>query len=101
MLERVRGNARAAKYANDRYRDLPVNLSSIALATPPHRIPQDLAQTLAGRIFGDRYPDFARMSKTFDNSGIESRYSVSPPDWFLSERHWPERNQTYLTGAVS
>ena len=101
MLERVRGSARATDRARDPYRDVPVGLSSIALATPPHEIPQDLAQTLAGRIFGDRYPDFARLSKTFDNSGIETRYSVCPPDWFLSERRWPERNQTYLTGAVA
>lgn len=101
MLERVRGGARATDRAIDPHRSTPVALSSIALATPPHRIPQDLAQTLAGRIFGDRYPDFARLSKTFDNSGIDSRYSVCPPDWFLTERHWPERNKTYLAGAVS
>ena len=61
----------------------------------------DMRKTQHGRIFGGRYPDFARLSKTFDNAGIEARYSVCPPDWFLSERRWPERNQAYLSGAVS
>ncbi|MDH3581161.1 MAG: type III polyketide synthase [Hyphomicrobiales bacterium] len=78
-----------------------VTIDSIASSVPQHRIPQDLAQSLATRIFGKRYPDFCRLVGTFENAGIQSRYSVCPSDWFMEERSWPERAECYLRGAVS
>ncbi len=77
----------------------PVRLRGIGTAVPPHMLPQDLARGMAERIFGSRYKDFSRLSRTFETSGVERRYSVCPPDWFFEDRGWVERTEAYLSGA--
>jgi alkylresorcinol/alkylpyrone synthase len=79
----------------------PVRLLGLGAAVPPHKLPQDLVQTVATRILGPRYPDFERMSKSFASSGIDTRYSVVPFEWFEAPKDWPERSQAYLEGATA
>src|SRR5471030_1730210 len=50
-------------------------------------------------MFGLRFRDFERLAPVFTTSGIRSRYTVQPADWYLSELGWPERNAAYLQGA--
>lgn len=75
-------------------------LLSIGTALPPNVLPQDMVKISAQRILGDRYPDFARLSKSFENSGIISRYSVVPLEWFETPKTWPERTAAFLEGAT-
>jgi len=79
----------------------PARLLGLGTAVPPHKLPQDLVKIVAGRILGARYPDFERLSKSFSTSGIETRYSVVPFDWFEDAKNWPERTEAYLLGATA
>lgn len=101
MLKRVQERQEVPDCKADQHELAGVTIDSIASSVPRHRIGQDLARSLAERIFGQRYPDFCRLAGTFENAGIESRYSVCPSDWFMEERSWPERAECYLRGAVS
>lgn len=79
----------------------PARLLGLGAAVPPHKLPQDLVQIVATRILGPRYPDFERMSKSFATSGIDTRYSVAPLEWFEEPKDWPARTRAYLEGATA
>lgn len=74
-------------------------LLSVAHALPPHRLLQTDAADAARGAFAHRYAAFERMVPVFTTSGIESRYTVKPLDWYFSALGWPERNAAYLEGA--
>jgi alkylresorcinol/alkylpyrone synthase len=74
-------------------------LLSIGHAVPPHRLLQCDAATMARRIFAPRYGAFERLAPVFETTGIRTRYTVKPIDWYLSELGWAERNAAYLQGA--
>jgi alkylresorcinol/alkylpyrone synthase len=77
-----------------------VRLISLATAVPPHRLDQRDAAAMARRIFAGRFRDFDRIAPVFDTTGVRCRYTVKPPDWYLSrELGWPERTRAYLEGA--
>lgn len=50
-------------------------------------------------ILGGKYPQFERLSRSFENSGIDRRYSVAPLDWFSDPHGWSDRNTAFLAGA--
>lgn len=79
---------------------VPVRLLGLGTHLPPHRLPQDLVRINARRILGPRYPDFERLTKSFENAGIESRYSVVPFDWFEQKQDWPSRTKAFLKGGL-
>ena len=74
-------------------------LLSLGHAVPPHRLLQSDAAAAARRIFAHRYAAFERMAPVFETSGIRTRYTVKPLDWYFSDLDWPERNAAYLAGA--
>lgn len=74
-------------------------LLSVAHALPPHHLSQTEAAEAARGMFAHRYAAFDRMAPVFTTSGIESRYTVKPLDWYFTSLGWPERNATYLEGA--
>jgi len=78
----------------------PARLLGLGTAVPPHKLPQDLVRIVATQILGARYPDFERLSKSFVTSGIETRYSVVPFEWFEEPKDWPARTNAYLEGAI-
>jgi alkylresorcinol/alkylpyrone synthase len=75
-------------------------LLGIGTAVPPNRLPQDMVKVVAKRVLGERYPDFERLTRSFENSGIENRYSVKPFEWFEEPQDWPRRTKAYLEGAT-
>ncbi len=78
---------------------MPAYLCGLATAVPPHILEQtDVAQR-AKRLFGATYPQFDRLFKTFETSGIERRYSVVPIEWFSHPHGWKDRNAAYIIGA--
>lgn len=79
---------------------MPVHLHALSTAVPPHRLPQDMVATRAQAMLGPRYPQFERMLKTFQTSGVETHYSAAPLEWFDDPHGWAERNTIYLQGAV-
>lgn len=79
----------------------PARLIGVGTAVPEHVCPQDMVKTVARRVLGDRYADFDRLTKSFDNAGIDTRYSVVPFDWFETTQDWPSRTKAYLEGATA
>ncbi|MDA8870354.1 type III polyketide synthase [Rhizobiaceae bacterium] len=80
---------------------MDIHLNGIATVVPPHVLPQDLVLTNARRILGSRYAQFERMSGSFKASGVETRYSFAPIEWFEEPRNWPERNAVYVEGGTA
>lgn len=77
----------------------PVNLVSVASAVPPHEFKQRDVAAAAHHSFAERYPDFERLARVFETSGIDRRYAVRPLDWYLQPLGWPERSAAYIAGA--
>jgi len=80
---------------------MPIHLHALATAVPPHALPQDLVATKAQTILGPRYPQFERLFRTFRSSGVETRYSAAPLEWFEDTQGWTERNALYLQAATA
>lgn len=78
---------------------MSVYLHGLSTALPEYCLSQEHAQERAALIFGGRYPQFARLSKTFATAGIDQRYSVVPMDWFSQDHGWADRTAAFMTGA--
>ncbi len=78
---------------------MSVYLHGLSTSLPPHCLAQTDVKERASIIFGQKYPQFDRLSKTFDTAGIEQRFSVVPIDWFLEDHGWADRNTAFMTGA--
>lgn len=79
--------------------DLPVFLCSVAHSVPSHRLMQVDAAAAARRIFQHRYAAFDRLARVFETSGIRSRHTIKPLDWYFTNLGWPERTAAYLEAA--
>ena len=75
------------------------SLLSLAVAAPPHVLRQQDVAEAAADHFGSRYPDFRRLARVFETTGILTRRSVRPIEWFAQARSWPERTAVYLEAA--
>jgi alkylresorcinol/alkylpyrone synthase len=75
---------------------LDIEIASLATALPPYRYTQEEALALAGRMF----PEFGHLKSVFANTGIETRYSCVPLDWFSESHNWVDRNEAYERGAL-
>jgi len=78
---------------------MSVYLHGLSTTVPPHCLTQTEVRERANMIFGGKYPQFDRLSKTFDTAGIDKRFSVVPIDWFSQEHGWAERHAAFMTGA--
>ncbi len=78
---------------------MSVYLHGLSTALPQHCLTQTEVRERASIIFGQKYPQFDRLSKTFDTAGIDKRYSVVPIDWFSEDHGWVDRNAAFMTGA--
>lgn len=74
-------------------------LHGLSTALPPHCLTQSEVQKRAAIIFGQKYPQFDRLSKSFTTAGIDKRYSVVPIDWFSETHGWKDRNEAFISGA--
>lgn len=78
---------------------MTVFLHGLSTALPAHCLEQSDVRERAAVIFGGKYPQFDRLSKSFDTAGIERRYSVVPMDWFSQDHGWADRNRAFMSGA--
>lgn len=76
------------------------SLLSLATAVPPHVIAQPQAKLRARDAFGGKKALFDRLSGVFDNAGIAKRHIVTPPDWYMDDHGWLDRNNLYLEASV-
>jgi alkylresorcinol/alkylpyrone synthase len=68
----------------------------MAIAVPRHRLSQQDAALRAERIF----PHLVGHQSLFSNTGIETRYTCEPPDWYEEEHGWEDRTQSFLSHAL-
>ncbi|HXC91439.1 MAG TPA: 3-oxoacyl-[acyl-carrier-protein] synthase III C-terminal domain-containing protein [Stellaceae bacterium] len=74
-------------------------LLSLATAVPPYRLDQrDVIRRVEALFEGA--PSLARLLLVFANAGIRARYSCVPIEWYDRPHGWPERNETYVAGAL-
>ena len=77
----------------------PAALLGLGTAVPPHQLDQREIATIARKLFAERYPDFERLAPVFRSAGITKRHMIRPPEWYMEQRHWPDRTEAYLQGA--
>ena len=78
---------------------MSVYLHGLSTALPPHCLSQTDVKERASVIFSGKYPQFDRLSKSFETAGIDERYSVVPVEWFEQEHGWTDRNTAFMSGA--
>src|SRR4051812_23681911 len=76
-----------------------VSLLGLATAVPPYRVGQAEAAELARRIYAPALKRFPQLADVFINTGIETRYVVTPVEDIVAPKGWVERTATYLEGA--
>ena len=74
-------------------------LLGLGTAAPAHVIAQDAAAAAAASIFGGKVFRTPDLLKLFDNTGIKTRRTVKPLDWYARPCGWSERNEAYIEGA--
>jgi len=75
-------------------------LLALQSAVPSYVLEQHVVADIARTLFGGK-TDIERMLPVFANSGIERRFSCVPPDWYLADHGWRDRNAIFVENAVS
>jgi alkylresorcinol/alkylpyrone synthase len=71
------------------------SIAALATALPPHVVRQEEAVEIARRAYAGR-EDLLRLLRVFTRSGVEQRRSAFPPDYYLQERGFEERNRDFI-----
>jgi alkylresorcinol/alkylpyrone synthase len=74
-------------------------LLSLATAVPPYELDQQDVIRRVEALF-DGAPVLERLLPVFTNSGIRSRYSCVPIEWYDGPHGWAERNRVYIASAL-
>jgi alkylresorcinol/alkylpyrone synthase len=74
-------------------------LLAIATAVPPYRLDQQDVVERVKRLFGGSQ-ELDRLLPVFTNTGIRTRYSCVPIEWYDRPHGWPERNRIYVDSAL-
>jgi alkylresorcinol/alkylpyrone synthase len=74
-------------------------LLSVATAVPPYPLDQDDVIERVKLLFGGA-PALERLLPVFTNTGIRTRYSCVPMEWYDRPHSWAERNRIYLAAAL-
>jgi alkylresorcinol/alkylpyrone synthase len=71
---------------------------SVATALPPHVLDQAFARTEMAQLAKGQ--PIERLVPVFDRSGVDTRYVVQPPEWYLTPRTFEERNRQYIVSGL-
>ncbi|WP_223701977.1 type III polyketide synthase [Sutcliffiella deserti] len=74
---------------------------SVGTAIPKYSISQDSAVEFAKELFGNSFKDINRLLTVFQNGQIEKRHFVNNIEWFQEAHSFEEKNNLYITEAVS
>ena len=73
-----------------------VEIASVATAVPEYKMSQDDAAERAKEIF----PHLARLGVLYGNTGIQSRYTCQPADWYFERHGWEVRTEVFQRHAL-
>ena len=74
-------------------------LLAVVTAVPPYRLDQDDVAKRVKLLFGPS-ENLDRLLPVFTNTGIRTRYSCVPIEWYDQAHGWAERNRIYLATAL-
>lgn len=77
------------------------NILSVETAVPPYCVPQEVARRFVEKHFAAQFPDLGRLLAVFDNVQVDTRYFSAPREWFEEPRSFAERNDRYVSSAIS
>jgi len=77
----------------------PCSILSLATAVPQRTVEQHEAKVRAREAWGGNKALFDRLASVFDNAGIARRHIVAPPDWYMQDHGWHDRNALYLEAS--
>jgi len=75
-------------------------IRALKTAVPPFVLHQPDVRRLVRVLFSQR-KDIDRLMPIFDHTGIETRYSCVPIDWYEQPHGWPERTRLYAENSVT
>jgi alkylresorcinol/alkylpyrone synthase len=73
-----------------------VAVASVATAVPDHEVTQSEMVERARAV----YPQFSHMDSLYANTGILTRYSCEPREWYLRPHTWEERTTSFRRHAL-
>lgn len=73
-----------------------VDIAGLATAVPEHVISQDEATERAIKVF----PQHARLLKLFSNTGVQTRHTAEPSEWYMEPHSWEERTASFQRHAL-
>lgn len=73
---------------------------AIETIVPPHRLGKSEAIEFARSHFGPHIADLERLLPIFEHSGIDSRFTAAPVDWFCQPHSLAEKNRCYIESAT-
>jgi alkylresorcinol/alkylpyrone synthase len=76
--------------------DLDVEILSVATAVPSNKLPQGAMLERAKEVF----PHLAHLEPVYANTGIDTRYSCMPLEWYLEPRGWKDRSDCFEREAL-
>src|ERR1700730_15841083 len=74
-------------------------LLALATAVPPYQLDQDDVMERVRLLLG-RPQNLDRLLPVFTNTGIRTRYSCVPIEWYYGAHGWAERNRIYIDSAL-
>ena len=76
-------------------------LVDVVSAPPEHVIPQTVAAAFARDTFGSTVPHLERLMPIFENTGIETRRTCRPGEWYASSHTLAESSAVYIDAATT
>lgn len=71
------------------------SIRALSTAVPPHTIRQAEAAEVARRVYADQ-EHLQRLLPVFTRSGVETRHTAFPPEYYLTKRGFEERNRDFV-----
>lgn len=76
---------------------MPPRLLALATTVPEYVLDRRTITEQAARLFGD---DLRRLGPIHANSGVDTRHSCVPADWYLHPHSWPDRSALFVEHAA-
>ena len=74
-------------------------LLSLSTAVPENIVHQSDVALAMQHVFADVFVNSETMGGVFASTGIRTRNTARPLEWYLEQRGWPERSAVYLETA--
>jgi alkylresorcinol/alkylpyrone synthase len=76
------------------------SIAAVATALPPHVVRQEEALEVLRRVHAGR-EDLLKLLRVFANAGVEQRHTAFPPEYYLQERDFEQRNRDFIEQGLA